>query len=199
MNFDFELDPFENFSKSIHQAKLQSELMGLENHNAMALTTVNDKQPSSRMVLFRGLVRRGFSFYTHYDGRKGSEIKKNNHVAAVFYWPYLDHQINIQGKAIPLTALESDDYFKTRSRSSQIGAWASQQSEVLNSRFEFELQFKFFENKFANQMVPRPSEWGGFHIIPHEIEFWFDAPSRLHYRYVYQLVGEHWKKFMRYP
>jgi pyridoxamine 5'-phosphate oxidase len=199
MNFDFEQDPFDNFLKSIHEAEKKSQSLGLSNHNAMGLTTVKDQQPSSRMVLFKGLVRRGFSFYTHYDGRKGSQIAKNNHVAAVFYWPYLDHQINIQGQAIPLTREESDLYFQSRDRLSQIGAWASDQSQVMNSRDEFEAKVKFFENKFKDQQVPRPKEWGGFHIIPSEIEFWFQRDSRLHDRFVYQPDGGNWKRFMRYP
>ena len=199
MKFDFKQDPFENFLKSIREAEIKSQLLGLSNHNAMALTTVKDKQPSIRMVLFKGLVRRGFSFYTHYDGKKGLEMVKNNHVAAVFYWPYLDHQINIQGQAYPLTSIESDLYFQSRDRHSQIGAWASDQSQVMNSRDEFEAKVKFFEDKFKNQDVPRPKEWGGFHIIPSEIEFWFQRNSRLHDRFVYQLDGESWKRFIRYP
>ena len=199
MKFDFNKDPLENFLKSIHEAEKKSLSLGLSNYNAMALTTVENEQPSSRMVLFKGLVRRGFSFFTHYDGRKGSQIQKNNHVAAVFYWPYLDHQINIQGKAIPLTEQESDLYFQSRDRFSQIGAWASDQSQVMNSRNEFEAKVKFFEDKFKDQAVPRPKEWGGFHIIPTEIEFWFQREARMHDRFVYQVDGENWKRFMRYP
>jgi pyridoxamine 5'-phosphate oxidase len=199
MNFDFNKDPFENFLKSIHEAEIKSQSLGLSNHNAMALTTVKDKQPSSRMVLFKGLVRRGFSFYTHYDGRKGLQIADNPKVAAVFYWPYLDHQINIQGQAFPLTEQESDLYFQSRDRLSQIGAWASDQSQMMNSRDEFETQVKFFENKFKDMKIPRPKEWGGFHIMPSEIEFWFQRESRLHDRFIYQLDGENWKRFMRYP
>lgn len=199
MKFDFELDPFENFLKSIHEAEIKSQSLGLSNHNAMALTTVNGEKPSSRMVLFKGLVRRGFSFFTHYDGRKGSQISKNNHVAAVFYWPYLDHQINIQGQAFPLTSQESDLYFQSRDRASQIGAWASDQSHVMNSRHEFETKVKFFEDKFKDISVPRPAEWGGFHIIPSEIEFWFERKARMHDRFVYQADGENWKRFLRYP
>ncbi len=199
MTFDFSKDPFENFLKSIHQAEVKSQLLGLSNHNAMALTTVKDEQPSSRMVLFKGLVRRGFSFYSHYDGRKGLQIADNPKVAAVFYWPYLDHQINIQGQAIPLTTKESDLYFQSRDRLSQIGAWASDQSQVMNSRDEFENKVKFFENEFKNMKIPRPAEWGGFHIIPNEIEFWFQREARMHDRFVYQLDGERCKRFMRYP
>jgi pyridoxamine 5'-phosphate oxidase len=199
MNFDFNKDPFENFLKSFHEAEKKSLSLGLSNFNAMALTTVENEQPSSRMVLFKGLVRRGFSFFTHYDGRKGSQIAKNNKVAAVFYWPYLDHQINIQGQAIPLTEEESDLYFQSRDRLSQIGAWASDQSQIMKSRDEFEAKVKFFEDKFKDKEVPRPQEWGGFHIIPSEIEFWFQREARMHDRFVYQPDGESWKRFIRYP
>ncbi|MBC7456728.1 MAG: pyridoxamine 5'-phosphate oxidase [Bdellovibrionaceae bacterium] len=199
MNFDFELDPFENFLKSIHEAETKSQSLSLSNYNAMALTTVKDNKPSSRMVLYKGLVRRGFSFFTHYDGRKGSQIKENNHVAAVFYWPYLNHQINIQGQAYPLNEKESDLYFQSRDRASQIGAWASDQSQVMNSRDEFETKVKLFEDKFKDIEIPRPKEWGGFHIIPAEIEFWFQREARQHDRFVYQTDGENWKRFVRYP
>ncbi|MBC7753894.1 MAG: pyridoxamine 5'-phosphate oxidase [Moraxellaceae bacterium] len=199
MNFDFKLDPFENFLKSFHEAEKKSQSLGLENHNAMALTTVKNEQPVSRMVLFKGLVRNGFSFYTHYDGRKGSHIKKNNHVAAVFYWPYLDHQINIQGQALQLTSEESDFYYRSRPRLSQIGAWASDQSEVLISREHFESKVQFFEEKFKGMDIPRPAKWGGFRIVPTEIEFWFQREGRLHDRFVYQVEAQDWKRFLRCP
>jgi pyridoxamine 5'-phosphate oxidase len=202
MKIDFKKDPFTNFLESFHRAELKSQSIGLENHNAMTLSTVKDNKPTSRNVLFKGLVRGGFSFYTHYDGRKGSQIAENNNVSAHFYWPYLDHQIAIKGKAIQLTSQESDAYFESRHRLSQIGAWASDQSQVLKSRDEFEDKVKFFENKFSGlDVVPRPKEWGGFHIIPLEIEFWFDGKGRLHERYVYDRADENqsWNCFMRYP
>lgn len=202
MNFDFKKDPFENFLESIHRAELKSQSIGLSNHNAMTLTTVKDNKPTSRNVLYRGLIRGGFSFYTHYDGRKGLQIANNNNVAAHFYWPYLDQQVSILGKAFQLTPEESDVYFQSRARLSQIGAWASDQSQILKSRAEFEDKLKFFEDKFKEiQPVPRPNEWGGYHIIPTEIEFWFNAENRLHDRYVYtrENATSEWNRFMRYP
>lgn len=199
MKFDFKKDPLDNFLESIHQAELKSKSLGLSNHNAMTLSTVKENRPFSRTVLFKGLIREGFSFFTHYDGRKGRQINDNNNVAATFYWPYLNQQINILGQAEKLTAQESDEYFQTRPRLSQIGAWASDQSEILNSRSEFEEKIKFFENKFKDQTIPRPKEWGGFHILPSEIEFWFAHEGRLHERYVYLREAKDWKAFMRYP
>ncbi len=201
MEFDFEKDPLENFLKSIHQAEIESVVQNISDFNAMALSTAKDNKPSSRMVLFKGLVRGGFSFYTHYNGRKGCELSENNNVAATFFWPYLDHQINVKGQAFKLTVAESDAYFESRARQSQIGAWASQQSRELKSREDFEEKIKFFENKFKDQTIPRPDNWGGWHILPLEIEFWFAQVNRLHYRYVYHRedVNHEWQRRMRYP
>lgn len=201
MEFDFKEDPFENFLKSFRQAEIKSQACGVSDFNAMALSTVIDNKPSNRMVLFKGLVRGGFSFYTHYDGRKGTELSQNKNVAVTFFWPYLDHQINIKGEAYKLTAEESNAYFQSRARQSQIGAWASEQSRELSSRTEFEERIKFFENKFKDQTVPCPGDWGGWHIIPLEMEFWFAKHNRFHYRYVYQRpqVDQEWKRLMRYP
>lgn len=201
MQFDFKNDPFENFLESIRQAEKKSLSLGLSNYNAMILSTVKESKPSSRTVLYKGLIRGGFSFYTHYDGRKGLSISENKNVAATFYWPYLDHQINMIGQAQKLTSEESDMYFQLRPRLSQIGAWASDQSSELSSREEFESKIQFYENRFKDRPIPRPAEWGGYHILPLEIEFWFAHENRLHYRYVYTRseVGMAWAKLMRYP
>ncbi len=199
MKFDFKKDPFENFLESLHQAENKSTSLGLSNHNAMTLSTSKETQPFSRTVLFKGLIREGFSFYTHYKGRKGLQLAENKNVAATFYWPYLDHQINIIGEAIQLSASESDKYFQTRPRLSQIGAWASDQSAELGSRQELEEKICFFEEKFKNQNISRPEDWGGYHIIPSEIEFWFAHENRLHERYVYSRAVHEWKRTMRYP
>lgn len=201
MKFDFKKDPFQNFLESFHQAELTSQAQGISDFNAMTLSTVKDNKPSSRMVLFKGLIRGGFSFYTHYNGRKGTQLTQNKNVAATFFWPYLDHQINIIGEAYQLTVSESDQYFHSRARLSQLGAWASEQSKELKSREDFEERIKFFDNKFKDQAIPRPEGWGGWHILPTEVEFWFAQENRFHYRYVYhrEKVDQEWQRLMRYP
>ena len=196
MSFDFKKDPFENFLELFKAAQVK----GVPEHNAMALATVNQKsQPSVRIVLYKGLVRRGFSFYTNYDGRKGQELDKNNSVAATFFWPHLEQQIRIEGKAEKLTAEESDKYFSSRPRLSQIGAWSSNQSEKIESFESFQKKINAIEEKFNGKTVSRPPHWGGYRIVPTEIEFWFGKVGRLHERYVYSGNDMQWNRFLRSP
>lgn len=196
MAFDFKNDPFENFLELFKAAQIK----GVPEHNAMALATVNEKlQPSVRIVLFKGLVRRGFSFYTNYDGRKGQELDKNNSVAATFFWPHLEQQIRIEGKAEKLSAEESDKYFLSRPRLSQLGAWSSNQSEKIDSFESFQKKTSAIEKKFEGQAVTRPPHWGGYRIEPFEIEFWFGKVGRLHERYVYSGSDTKWNRFLRSP
>lgn len=198
MSFDFKSDPLDSFSKLLREAQLK----GIPEHNAISLATVGkDGKPSNRIVYFKGLVRGGFSFFTNYSGRKGQDIQNNPSVSAQFFWPHLDQQVHIEGVAEKLSEKESDDYFATRPRNSQIGAWASQQSQVLSSYSEFESRFQKFEQQYQNQKVPRPGHWGGFAIVPTTIEIWFGRSGRLHERYVFQRDNPQsdWKRFMRYP
>ena len=196
MSFDFKKDPFENFLELFKAAQVK----GVPEHNAKALATVNQKsQPSVRIVLYKGLVRRGFSFYTNYDGRKGQELDKNNSVAATFFWPHLEQQIRIEGKAEKLTAEESDKYFSSRPRLSQIGAWSSNQSEKIESFESFQKKINAIEEKFNGKTVSRPPHWGGYRIVPTEIEFWFGKVGRLHERYVYSGNDMQWNRFLRSP
>lgn len=194
--FDFKNDPFENFLGLFKQAQLK----GVPDHNAMALATVNEKnQPSVRIVLYKGLIRGGFSFYTNYDGRKGRDLEKNKNVSANFFWPHLDQQVRIEGYVEKLTAQESDQYFASRPRLSQIGAWSSNQSEVIESFQSFQNKIDSIEQKFQGQPIQRPPHWGGYQIIPTEIEFWFGRAGRLHERYVYQKNNSDWNRFLRSP
>ncbi len=210
--FDFKKDPFFNFQTLFKGATVK----GIPDHNAMNLSTVafdeNSKQfkPSSRIVLLKGHHRGGFSFFTNYDGRKGQELSSNSAVAATFFWPHLDIQIRIEGHVDQLLATESDQYFNSRARLSQIGAWASIQSKPLKNFDEFHSRVQEFEKKFVNQKIPRPPNWGGYRIVPQEIEFWFGKAGRLHERYVYQRTDDkkmaivsfdnyQWKTFLRYP
>ncbi len=210
--FDFKKDPFFNFQTLFKSAAVK----GIPDHNAMNLSTIaldeNSKlfKPSSRIVLLKGHHRGGFSFFTNYDGRKGQELSNNSSVAATFFWSNLDIQIRIEGQVDQLQDSESDQYFNSRARLSQIGAWASTQSKPLKNFDEFHSRVNEFEKKFANQKVPRPPNWGGYRIVPQEIEFWFGKTGRLHERHVYQRTDQlgfkisnfsdyTWKTFLRYP
>ena len=212
MEFDFKKDPFFNFQTLFKAAIVK----GIPEHNAMNLSTVvfdettQNYKPSSRIVLLKGHHRGGFSFFTNYNGRKGQELLSNPAVAATFFWPHLDIQIRIEGRVDQLEASESDQYFNSRARLSQIGAWASTQSKPLKNFDEFHDRVHEFEKQFANQKVTRPPHWGGFRIVPQEIEFWFAKMGRLHERYVYQRTDDkkmaitsvndyQWKTFLRYP
>lgn len=197
MSFDFKKDPFENFLELLDEAQAKK----VPDHNAMALATVNEKcEPSVRIVLYKGLVRGGFSFYTNYGGRKGQDLEVNKAGAVNFFWPELQQQIRIQGVIKKLTAEESDEYFASRPRLSQIGAWSSNQSEKIDSFESFQEKVNAVEKKYEGQVVPRPPHWGGYHILPSEIEFWFGRTGRLHERYVYQKQNDgSWNRFLRSP
>lgn len=206
MSFDFKKDPFLNFQNSLKTAQLK----GIPEHQAMSIATVNEKnEPSVRIVYFKGLIRGGFSFYTNYDGRKGHDLDKNKNICANFFWPHLDEQVRISGFAEKLTDSESDQYFATRARLSQLGAWASLQSQDLQSFDQFHKRMAEFEKKYAGAKVPRPPHWGGYRIIPREFEFWFGKNGRLHERYVYTAINPldkittateyQWKTSLRFP
>ena len=206
MSFDFKKDPFLNFQSLLKAAQIK----GIPEHQAMSIATVNEKnEPSVRVVYFKGLIRGGFSFYTNYAGRKGHDLDLNPNICANFFWPHVDEQIRISGVAEKLTDSESDQYFATRARLSQLGAWASLQSQSLQSFDQFHQRMNDFEKKYQGQKVPRPPHWGGYRILPREIEFWFGRNGRLHERYVYTatnaldkvtaLVDYQWKTSLRFP
>jgi len=167
----------------------------------MALATVGaDLKPSVRIVYFKGLVRGGLSFYCNYNSTKGRHIAQNNQVGLNFYYAKDWEQIRISGRAAKLTRDESVAYFKTRNRMSQIGAWASNQSEEIPGTEYFQKRFAEFEKSFEGQEVPCPENWGGYHVIPDEFEFWFGRTGRLHERYVYQRQADQtWRTLMKAP
>jgi pyridoxamine 5'-phosphate oxidase len=166
----------------------------------VALATADAQgRPSVRMVLLRGVDERGFIFHTNYLSRKGHELDTNPHAALCFHWPTLDEQIRVEGEVARLSAEESDAYFDSRPRGSQLGAWASAQSRVLDSRESLEEQYRAIEEKFAGRTVPRPPFWGGFRLNPHRIEFWYGRPDRLHDRLVYTRQGDVWRIGRLYP
>lgn len=159
--------------------------------NAMVLSTVAGEQPSSRLVLLKGLDE-GFVFYTNYDSRKADELAANPRCALLFPWHPVGRQVRVEGSASKLTAEESAAYFATRPRDSQLGAWASPQSSRMSGRAELDERLEAAERRFANE-VPLPPFWGGYRVVPDLLEFWQGRFGRLHDRLSYRRVGDAWR------
>lgn len=172
-----------------------------EEANAMTLSTVNAQgTPSSRIVLIRGLEKEGLTFFTNYASKKGSDIGENPNVAINFFWPWLERQVRIEGKAEKLPREESDRYFASRPRESQIGAWASEQSGVLATRGMLDELIAGVTKRFEGVDVPRPPHWGGYLVRPRYVEFWQGRPNRLHDRIAYSLVtADTWERHRLFP
>jgi pyridoxamine 5'-phosphate oxidase len=162
--------------------------------DAMTLSTATtDGHISARIVLLRGLDHRGFLFYTNYQSRKSCELMSNPRGALTFYWFSLNRQVRVEGIVEKVTRRESEEYFQTRPRGSQLGAWASPQSDVITSREALDQKLEEMESKFKEQPIPCPPYWGGFRVKPATIEFWQGRESRLHDRILYRLSDEKWQ------
>lgn len=183
-------DPLVQFERWMEQA-LQT---GIQDPTAMSLATVDAKgQPWSRIVLLKGFDHRGFVFYTNLKSRKALQIEGNEQVCLHFPWLQMDRQVIISGAAKELSQTEIKRYFAGRPKGSQLAAWASQQSRPISSRKVLEQQFADIQQKFADAEVPPPDFWGGYLVLPNQIEFWQGGENRLHDRFVYSLKGSDWE------
>jgi pyridoxamine 5'-phosphate oxidase len=180
-------DPFRQFARWFADA----ERAKLPLSNAMTLATANrEGKPSARMVLLKEVDARGFVFYTNYKGRKAQELEENPLAALVFHWQPLSRQVRVEGAVEMLTGAESDRYFASRPRGHQLEAHASAQSQVIKDRAHLEEQFKAFTQLFAGKKVPRPADWGGYRLIPDNLEFWQAGEDRLHDRLRYRRTND---------
>ena len=184
-------DPIERFQEWFREA----EQAGVEVPEAMTLATATaDGAPSARMVLLKGADDEGFVFYSGYESRKAGELEQNPRAALVFYWRPLGKQVRVEGRVERLSEAESAAYFATRPRGSQVAAWASQQSQPLESRKELERRYAELEREYDGREVPRPPDWGGFRLRPDAIEFWEHRENRLHDRLRYTRAREGWHR-----
>jgi pyridoxamine 5'-phosphate oxidase len=190
-------DPFALFDEWFAEARASEP----NDPNAMALATADSTgMPSVRMVLLKGHGRDGFVFYTNEDSRKGGELRENASAALLFHWKSLRRQVRIEGRVEHVSSEEADAYFASRSRDSQLGAWASDQSRPLESRNVFEQRYDEMKRRFEGNPVPRPPHWGGFRLVPRLFEFWQDRPHRLHERRVFLAQGDgSWSEGLLYP
>ena len=189
-------EPIGEFLELFERARKQEAT----DHTAVALATADaEGQPSVRMVLLKGVDEEGFVFYTNYASRKADELDSNPQAALCFYWPAIGKQVRVEGTVERISAEESDAYFATRSHASRIGAWASRQSQALESRAQLVARVVRAEARFAGREVPRPEFWGGYRLTPDRLEIWHNQLHRLHERVVWKRHGDGWAKSRLYP
>ncbi|WP_033920672.1 pyridoxamine 5'-phosphate oxidase [Sphingomonas sp. 37zxx] len=196
MNTATAASPIATFSTWLDEARASEP----NDPTAMALATADAAgRPSVRMVLLKGHDDRGFVFYTNRGSRKAGELKENATAALLFHWKSLRRQVRVEGHVEWVSDAESDAYFASRSRDSQLGAWASDQSRPLADRATFEARFEEVKARFDGTDVPRPPFWGGYRVVPARIELWNDRAHRLHERHLFQRSGDGWSEGMLYP
>jgi pyridoxamine 5'-phosphate oxidase len=189
-------DPLALFDKWFAEARASEP----NDPEAMALATAGrEGEPSVRMVLLKGYGPDGFVFYTNEQSAKGGQLRENPRAALLFHWKSLRRQVRIDGAVERVSDQQSDSYFASRSRDSQLGAWASDQSRPLESRAVFEQRYEEMKRRFDSQSVPRPPHWGGYRVRPERIEFWTDRPHRLHERRLFVRQGDAWTDGLLYP
>jgi pyridoxamine 5'-phosphate oxidase len=188
-------DPIGVFLEAVKRAEAQH----IDTAPAALATSDRAGRPSVRMVLLRGADARGFAFFTNYGSRKAVELVENPRAALCIHWPSVEEQIRIEGPVERLPDVESDEYFASRPRGSQLGAWASDQSRILASRATLEERYIEVTQRFEGIPVPRPPFWGGFRLVPDRMEFWKGRPDRLHDRLVYVSDGDAWRTEHLYP
>jgi len=189
-------DPFVQFQSWFAEAQAAE----INDANAMSVATVGaDGRPSLRILLLKGVDERGFGFFTNTQSRKGDQLAANAVAALTFHWKSLRRQVRIEGLVEQVSPQEADDYFASRPRGSQIGAWASRQSRPLDQRETLEAAVREMEARYDGQPVPRPPHWSGYRVVPDYIEFWQDREFRLHDRIVFTRTGGEWTKQRFYP
>lgn len=187
---DLNTDPFLQFCAWFEEARL-GQILEL---NAMALATATRKgRPSCRTILLKQIDSKGFVFFTNSDSRKGRELAENPFASAVFYWAELERQVILEGGIEKLSSQESESYFASRPRGSQLGTWASHQDQILNSRKELENGYRDFEKKYEDKIIPKPPYWDGYRLVPERFEFWQGRANRLHDRFRYFLIENRWQ------
>ena len=189
-------DPLNQFEKWFKEVLK----VGLIEPNAMILATVDKKaKPSVRVVLLKGLSKKGFTFFTNYKSRKGKNLTENSAASLLFFWAELERQVRIEGKIIKISKVESQKYFNTRPIESRLAAWASEQSEIIPGREYLEARFQIFKRQFKGKKIPVPPDWGGYILVPEYFEFWQGRESRLHDRICYKKVKRNWNIFRLAP